>query len=231
MVGEDADSDGVDDPAPGANDGAPSDEPDSTGGSGGADDGAGSDDGAGDGTQGDPADDLECPAEVFELLWVDQATVEPPMHLSEASTAQGKPAMASSEIEGAGTVRFEIEIPCAGDYRVFGLVWDVYPGVRDTEDADSFHVGVGGADEFVWRYGCQTGDEEYAMSWQSLQTLDGDACGSTALTVHFAAAGTYAISVRNIEAGSDPVVAGISALLVTSDLDADAYDAYEPYPS
>ncbi|MCH9685911.1 MAG: hypothetical protein K0V04_31040 [Deltaproteobacteria bacterium] len=219
-VGDGGESEGVDGADAGANDTGPGG---SGGPSGSDDDGAGSDGAPDNDTAG-----AECNGEVFELMWAADAAVEPPMQLDVASAAEGQPSVAKSEIAEAGQITFEVEIPCAGDYGIYGLLWDVYPA--DLGGADSFHIGVGGAQEFVWRYGCQTVDEEYSLSWQALQRLEGEPCDVTPIVVEFPAPGTYAISLRNREEGSGPVAAGISALLVTSDLAADPYDAYEPYP-
>jgi len=193
-----------------------------------SDDGASGDDGDDDGA-GDDSGAAQCPAEVFELLWAEDASIEAPMVYGVASSAVGDPSVALSDIVGLGRVTFEVEIPCAGEYQVYGLVWDLNPGAWADPDADSFNVGLGGPDELIWRYGCQTSGLEHALSWQSLEQLDGQPCDVTSISVEFPEPGTYELSFRNREAGIGNAVAGIAALLIASDAGADPYAAYAPY--
>ncbi|MEM7154301.1 MAG: hypothetical protein AAF799_15755 [Myxococcota bacterium] len=221
-AGEDGSGAGDDDGGDGE---VPSDDSATSGG--GTDDGdpAGTDGGS----EGDEGGAVECPADVFEMLWSEDAMLQSPMTYGVAESAVGSPMIALSEVAEEGTISFEVDIPCGGDYRIFGLVWDIYPGAWSQDDADSFHVSLGGGDEFRWSYGCQTDGQENALSWQSLHSAEDDDCTISPVSVEFPEPGTYVIRLRNLEAGSGSAVAGIAGLAVSSDWDADPHGLYSPY--
>ncbi|MBC8070583.1 MAG: hypothetical protein IAG13_19785, partial [Deltaproteobacteria bacterium] len=168
-----------------------------------------------------------CPQEVLSLLWAADAELGAPMELVPTD-ANLDPEIAASVVEDSGTVSFAIDFACPGEYSVWGLVWDYAPGGYANDDPDSFFVGVGGA-EYTWRYGCQTGEQESGLSWQSLAALQVQPCDADALVIDVAAAGTVEIEFRNREAGYGSQVAGIGAIVVSSDAAADPYELYAPY--
>lgn len=197
-----------------------------------ADDGGGDGDGdSGDddaGDEGDTGEVVECGLDGVQVIWAEDASVTAPMTLIEATQANDAPAVAVSGAPESGEVTFALDLPCAGDYYVWGLVWDFMPGAWASEDADSFYVDVGGP-EFVWRYGCQTAEVVGGLSWQPLQRLDDQPCTTTPIVLQAPEAGVYAFTLRNREAGFDSQVAGIGALAIATDPALDPYDAYAPY--
>jgi hypothetical protein len=194
------------------------------------------DDGSGE-TGGDVDDDggaaetggvETCERGGIDVLWATDAQLASPMMLVEASEAADAPHVAVSSEPEEGVITFALDLPCAGDYYVWGLVWDFMPGAWPNPDADSFYVDVGGP-EMVWRYGCQTALVAGGLSWQPLERLDGQPCATTPIVLQAPAAGTYGFALRNREAGYDSAVAGIAAIAVSSDPAADPYTAYSPY--
>jgi hypothetical protein len=168
-----------------------------------------------------------CPDQVFTLLWADQAVLGAPMELVPTD-ANMDPDVAASAVAESGTVSFSIDFACAGEYVLWGLVWDYDPGAYGTDDPDSLYVGVGGPEQ-TWRYGCQTGSAVSGLSWQPLTTLDAQPCDASPLLLEVADAGTVAVQFRNREAGGGSQVAGIAAIVVASDATADPADLYAPY--
>lgn len=195
------------------------------------DDGGAADDGdAGEtGGTGDGVDvDVDCVAGFVDLLWAADAELTTPMSLGEASEAIDAPLVALSAIADEGEVTFELDLPCAGDYYVFGLMWDHAAGAWADPDADSFYVDVAGP-EFVWRYGCQTAAAIGGLSWQPLERLDGQPCEATPIVLQATAPGVYPMTLRNREAGSGSAVAGVAAIVITTDPTLDPYGEYTPY--
>lgn len=220
----------ADDGAPGADDGAADGDPDpGDAGDDGADDGSvgddDDDDDASDGGSSDPQPDCEEPVEL--IVWAEDAQLEEPMAFGYASQAAGSPALAYSNVAEEGIVTFELDVPCAGTYSVYGLVWDNLPGAW-LDDADSLYFDVGG-EEVIWRYGCQTLGQLNALSWQPLAALQAQPCLVGGVAFEVEEPGLYEISFRNREAGSDSMVAGIAALALTSDPELDPYSLYAPY--
>jgi hypothetical protein len=191
------------------------------------DDGAeGTDDGPSDGTDDGSANG--CPTEVFELYWAESADLGDPMQLSVAADAAEEPEVAVSSVAEEGTVTFALHFDCAGEYAIWGLVWDYYPGAYASDDPDSYYVGVGGP-EPTWRYGCQTGYEDSGLSWQRLRALDDQPCDTTPLVIAVAGEGDIELTFRNREAGASSEIAGIAAIVISSDPEADPYELYAPY--
>ena len=169
-----------------------------------------------------------CPAEFFELYWAESADIGDPMQLLVAEDASQDPEVAVSSVAEEGTVTFPLHFDCAGEYAVWGLVWDYYPGAYSSEDPDSYYVGVGGPQP-TWRYGCQTGDVDSGLSWQRLESLDEQPCDTTPLVIAVAGEGDIELTFRNREAGASSEIAGIAAIVVSNDPDADPYELYQPY--
>jgi hypothetical protein len=187
---------------------------------------------SGSGTDGgEPPPQDVCPETFTDLLWAQDATIAAPMQLVPATQAEGQPVVAVSPTLEQGTVQFQLDLPCAGDYYLHGLMWDYSPGAWAVADPDSLYVSTGGPSEFVWRYGCQTGGASDALTWQSLEQLDAQPCSTTPIVLTAPSAGVYAFTLRNREAGQGgSVVAGIGAVVVTMDPALDPYDEYDPYP-
>lgn len=184
----------------------------------GDDDSEGEDDGA----NGDV-----CPASFHEIYWMADGDVNAPMALVPTD-GRDQPQAAISEVAESGEVVVTIDLPCAGQYAMWGLVWDYDPGAWASPDPDSLYVDLGGG-ESVWRYGCQTADASSGLSWQKLSTLAAQPCDIDYVVVEAAAAGSYEVRFRNREAGDGSQVAGIAAIAVSLDLDADPGVLYEPY--
>lgn len=168
-----------------------------------------------------------CPIPMFELMWADAGELVPPMALIE-SDADGNPEVAYSTAADSGAVKLTIEFACPGEYALWGLVWDYLPGAFGGADPDSFYFDVGGA-ESVWRYGCQTGNEDSGLSWQRLAALDAQPCDATYVSLSVAEAGPIELTLRNRESGYGSAVAGIAAIAVSSDPNADPSTLYQPY--
>ncbi|HET6582462.1 MAG TPA: hypothetical protein VFG69_03420 [Nannocystaceae bacterium] len=192
----------------------------------------GGDIGTDDGTVLDDGDDDDaapmCPVDVLEIVWADAAQVADPMQLLIAEDAMEDPEVAVSPVAEEGTVTFSLHFDCAGEYSVWGLVWDYNPGAYASSDPDSLYVGVGGP-EPTWRYGCQTGNEESGLSWQRLRSLDAQPCDTSPLALVIAGETDVELTFRNREAGASSEIAGIAAIVVASDPSTDPYDLYAPY--
>ena len=225
-AGQDSADDAPQDTADDSSDDPADDGPDDS-----ADD---SSDHGGEDTADDSGDDsapppVDCDTPFAEIIWAEDAALTLPMSLITASSAIGDPEMARSVVAEEGTITFELSLPCAGEYYVHGLVWDLVPGAWLNPDADSFFVDLGGGDEFVWRYGCQTLGMTRALSWQSLAALQAQPCNITGVSVVAPEPGDYTITLRNREAGSQSAVAAIGALSVSNQSNYDPYDDYDPY--
>ena len=168
-----------------------------------------------------------CPAEVFTLLWSEEADVGAPMQLVPTD-ANMDPDVAASAVAESGTITFAIDFACPGEYSLWGLVWDYAPGAYGSDDPDSFYVGIGGP-ESTWRYGCQTAEMSSGLSWQPLQALQTQPCDAAPLIIDVAEPTSVELTFRNREAGGGSAVAGIAALVVASNPDADPTDLYAPY--
>ncbi len=170
---------------------------------------------SGDAESTGPAD---CNSEFYKTVaLVAGATVVPPM-VSEMSE-KGEGMVASSAVGGAGSVTFRLDVPCDGEYAVWGRVLDYYPGIHDY-DPDSFYV-LGGADpEFTWFYGCQT-DDEPVYRWLRMRVrAEGGDCDDAENWTPTLTAGTQFITLRNRESiNIYGEVAVIARLLVTNDMD------------
>jgi hypothetical protein len=208
------------DDAPGTETGAPEDGAESDGGS--AVSQSASD---GDATTGD-ADAPTCPASMFELVWVDDGELVAPMQLV-AADANDSPNVAASSVAESGEVTVALEFACPGEYTLWGLVWDYDPGAWGEPDPDSFYFDVGGS-ESTWRYGCQTDGTASGLSWQRLAALAAQPCDASYIVLQVYEAGTVELTLRNREAGSGSQVAGIAAIVVSDDPDADPSTLYDP---
>ena len=199
------------------------------GGSEGSEDG--SENGSGNGSAGDATsggvDAPGCPAPMFELVWVDDGELVAPMQLV-AADANDNPNVAASSVAESGEVAVALEFACPGEYALWGLVWDYEPGAWGDPDPDSFYFDVGGA-ESTWRYGCQTAGAASGLSWQLLAALAAQPCEASYIVLQVYEAGTVELTLRNRESGSGSQVAGIAAIVVGDDPDADPSTLYEPY--
>lgn len=193
-----------------------------------ADDGDGAGDEGGADGQGESGDVVECDLGGIDVLWAADAELGSPMQLVEATQAADNPVVAVSAVEEDGEITFELDLPCAGEYYVWGLVWDFFSGAWPDPDADSFYFDVGSG-EALWRYGCQTSTAAGGLSWQPLQRLDGQPCSTTPIVLKAPEGGVYTLTLRNREAGYDSAVAGIAAIAIGTDPTLDPYDAYAPY--
>lgn len=178
------------------------------------------------GTTGDP-DAGQCPTSVLDLYWVEQAQVMAPMELI-AAEANDNPEVASSTVAEAGAVTVSLEFECPGEYTLWGLVWDYDPGAWAAPDPDSFYFDVGGA-ESTWRYGCQTTEASSGLSWQRMASLAAQPCEASYVVLQVFEAGTVELTLRNREAGDGSAVAGLAAIVVSDDPDADPATLYAPY--
>ncbi|MBX7080494.1 MAG: hypothetical protein K1X88_14950 [Nannocystaceae bacterium] len=170
---------------------------------------------------------VQCPPEGVTLVWAEQAELDGPMSLYETD-ANDAPQAAVSTVAEDGIVTFSLALPCEGQYAVWGLVWDYEPGAWSGEDPDSYYVGVGGP-EVTWRYGCQTSAVASGLSWQRVSSLAAQPCESAPVLIEVYEPGTYELALRNREAGAGSSVAGIAAIAVSTDPDADPNQAYSPY--
>lgn len=168
-----------------------------------------------------------CAEPVFDLYWVEDADVTSPMALVVAD-ANDDPKVAYSTVAESGSVTVSIDFECAGEYTLWGLVWDYDPGAWGEPDPDSFYFDVGGA-ESTWRYGCQTGQSASGLSWQRMASLSAQPCEASYIVLQVFEAGTVELNLRNREAGSGNQVAGVAAIVVGSDPDADPATLYDPY--
>ena len=195
-------------------------------------DGDGDGDGDGDSGDGDgdsgESEGADCDEPFAEIWWAEDADLEAPMELIPASSAQGEPMFAKSEQQDEGIVAFNVDVPCAGEYYAWGLVWDLAPGAYGVADPDSFYVDAGGP-EVTWRYGCQTGGLSRAVSWQRVQSLVEQPCDVEEVVVSLDAPGEHAVAFRNREPGYESGVAAIGAVVISNDPDFDPYELYEPY--
>ena len=126
----------------------------------------------GESTSTDASTGMEgCTAAGEELIaFAADAEVVAPMALADSSLLPGTPPVARSEVAEQGTVTFTFDVACAGEFQIWGLVWDNSPGADN--GPDSYYATLDGepADEYDWYYGCQTGGNPGA-AW-SYQPLD-----------------------------------------------------------
>lgn len=191
------------------------------------DDGAPSSTGRDDDSSSGGIEEPACPQDMLALFWANEATVGAPMQLVPTD-ANMAPEAAASVVAESGTVTFDVEFACPGEYTIWGLVWDYAPGAYGTDDPDSFYVGVGGPEQ-TWRYGCQTGEVASGLSWQPLLALQAQPCEAAPLVLDVAEAGSVQLQFRNREEGGGNAVAGIAAIVVASDGAADPTELYAPY--
>ncbi len=180
-------------------------------------------------TGGGDSGNAQCPAEFTGLWWAGDAALSAPMALLTDTAAMGNPDVATSEVADSGVATFTVDVPCPGEYLVWGLVWDYWPGAYATDDPDSHYVAADGGGEVVWRYGCQTNEGDDGLSWQRFEGLQAQPCDTVALVLDVQEAGEHTLSFRNREWGSGSVVAGISAIILTTEPSLDPYAEYTPY--
>jgi len=163
-------------------------------------------------TTGPPACD-----EMFfkEVLLVADAVVTAPME--EIVSGKGEGTVAFSKVAQAGTVEFTVDVPCDGEYAVWGRVQDSNPGLVDA-DPDSYYVRVDGGGEGGWFYGCQTDGLMSGYHWLRVTTAAQPVCGGGVWSPQLAA-GSHTFRLRNREPEAfDFDVAAVARLLITNDM-------------
>lgn len=177
----------------------------------------------GDATTSDPGTDTNattgdtaCPAlDVQLLVLVEGSVVEPPMVTEESQLGEG--VIAYSPVAEAGTVEFTVDLPCAGEYTVWGRVHDELPGTLEG-NPDSYYARVDGGPEITWVYGCQTTDAEPGWTWQRIQAASGPLCDESVDWVSPLGPGPHAIRLRNRESARGfTTSASVARILVTND--------------
>ncbi len=152
----------------------------------------------------------------------DQALVIAPMILD--AVADGSPYVVS-EVEDMGVATFSFDVPCPDEYYFHGLVYDAAPGpvtvLLDDNGADSYAVEVEGQSA-TWQYGCQTGGILPPLwQWQPVMNNVGCILADDKVVAPLIA-GSYTISFRNLETGTNDAdtpgtAAAMAALVVTND--------------
>lgn len=152
----------------------------------------------------------------------DQALVIAPMMLD--AVADGSPYVVS-EVAAMGVATFSFDVPCPGEYYFHGLVYDAVPGpvtvLLDDNGADSYAVEVEGQ-AATWQYGCQTGGLLPPLwQWQPVMNNAGCILADDKVVAPLVA-GSYTISFRNLEDGTNDAdspgtAAAMAKLVVTND--------------
>lgn len=164
-------------------------------------------------TTGAPA---VCPGPIVQVYaLVEDAEVEFPMVEEMSSMGEGQ--IASSGVPELGAVEFAVDIPCQGDFRVWGRVFDGDPGVHQFNDPDSYYARVDGGPEIEWFYGCQTEQDPKPWAWHRVRGVDGNSCGDQFEWTLPLAPGTHYFRFRNKEGQNGSVRAAIARILVTND--------------
>lgn len=127
--------------------------------------------------------------------------------------------VAYSELAEMGSVRFVVDLPCTGQYAVWGRVLDNMPS-SNPDDPDSYYVAVDVGADLTWFYGCQTLNAPVAYRWQRVHLVDpGQTCMEIVPWTIDLSGGPHAITLRNREPiNADGHVARIARLLITNDL-------------
>lgn len=151
-----------------------------------------------------------------QVVKVGQATTVAPM--IKAMSNQGEGMIAFSEVAGQGTVSFPLDVPCDGQFAVWGRVFDGEGGVNNN-DPDSYFVRADADPEIEWFYGCQSPASGYG--WYRVRSgMQGIDCDANVPWLVPLPTGAHTITLRNREPkdGSGNVAA-IARILITSDLD------------
>jgi hypothetical protein len=124
----------------------------------------------------------------------------------------------------AGTVAFDIDVPCTGDYALWGLVHDDDTDpFDDGGNADSFHVRVDDGPILEWSYGCTTLFQLDAWSYERVQIAGVLDCAVPEDVVVRLDPGAHTVTFRNIEAGEhgedDPGSVAAIARIALTDID------------
>lgn len=162
------------------------------------------------------------------IIWVEDATVSSDMTTQQSNMLPGNPLIAFGTDAGEGTIRFEFEVACPGDFAVWGLVWDEDAGANN--GADSFFVSVDGGEEIVWIYGCQTvGNPDGYWEWLDVEAWENTQC-TTQKATYPLGAGAHQVTLRNREnAGFGDDIAAVAAIIVTSNPATDPDSLYDPH--
>jgi hypothetical protein len=185
------------------------------------DDGAGTDDSLSGSTSasddgGNTGDgDTGCDDPVTRVVLVEDAVVTPPMESMTSRLGEG--VVAYSAVEDAGTVEFELDIPCDDEYALWGRVNDVEPGPLQYADPDSYYVTVDDGLEHTWLYGCGT-EGAPQWSWQRMShAVVGSTCDDISPIDGSFTAGTHTVVLRNREPAASNRYAAIARILATND--------------
>ena len=157
----------------------------------------------------------------IEVTAVDAELVEPMHHGDDPHVG----AYVFSMVANQGRATFSVNLPQAGRYYAWGLVWEDHVG-GDRGDADSFFVYVDDGEEKLWHFGC--GNERHPgpqvfghWRWQRMLVMpnaDSD-CELRDLAFRLSA-GEHRIVVRNREgADNSAQAARLARLVLTNDPD------------
>jgi hypothetical protein len=166
----------------------------------------------------DPPDPPACNA-YKQVLRVADAEVVPPMEkVMSGQVEEG--IVAYSEANELGSVRFQFDAPCEGEYAVWGRVLDQYPGPTGN-GPDTFYFRKDGDFEQIWYYGCQFADDETGYQWKRIAAkIPAFPCDTAEDWRPVLSAGPHTITLRNREGiyyyDNKGEVAAVARIIVTN---------------
>ncbi len=109
---------------------------------------------------------------------------------------------AYSPVPGKGTVSFDVDIECPGEYALWALVYDqVTKPFSEGGNADAFAVRVDGGAEAEWSYGCSTLFQIEPWSYERVGIASVFDCGILEDVAVDLEPGAHTITFRNLEEG------------------------------